>query len=157
VELHTDLRDLTGYGDADVYALRGFDLALAQLGRPEDYADAKPQLERMARLANAGTGVVAYIGDPTQVVSFAQAWSDGRLPGPPRFQLAPGDGPLEALVTAREHLPAESARALDAALPSCLRASQSLGEPCDTLHPCSCSAEPRTDCPGVPAGWSLPV
>jgi hypothetical protein len=155
VELYTDLRELEGRGDADVYALRGVSLALTGLDRPEDFERVAPQLERMSRLSGAETGVVALISNQEEVDAFVRSWEAGELPGPPHFQLIAGDGSLASLVAMLGDLPPATAAVLEGQIPVCLRNLPSGSPPCAKLSgPCRSAGE-HPDCPGIPEGWSL--
>jgi MoaA/NifB/PqqE/SkfB family radical SAM enzyme len=125
-----ELRRLKDLGRLDV-ALYGADAVShdAHCGIPGAFA---ATLRAASRLQDAGIAVGAYaiLHDARALPAFAAAWSDGRLPGAPRFRLSPRGTTLQELLRGAGALPAGAARAaLLAVLPRCLRCGDELAQP----------------------------
>src|SRR4029077_20005407 len=90
-------------------------------GIPGSYAATLRGVDRLREQASIGVGAYAIVHDAHAVRLFADAWSRGELPGPPRFRLAARGSSLDELVECARDLPSGAARsALFAVLPHCL-------------------------------------
>ena len=89
-------------------------------GIPGSFAATLRGVARLREQTSITVGAYAVIHDASSVRLFADAWSRGVLPGPPRFRLGAGGSSLEALVECARELPPGAARAaLLAVLPRC--------------------------------------
>jgi hypothetical protein len=116
-----DLRRLKELKRLDV-ALFGPDAAThdAHCGIPGAFAAMQRGIERWRAQTQIPIGGYAILHDARQVSAFADAWSQGILPGEPRFRLSPRGGSLDDLMQAARQLPEGPARAaLLAVLPRC--------------------------------------
>jgi MoaA/NifB/PqqE/SkfB family radical SAM enzyme len=167
VEVAGEASGLDRATDAALYALSGisrFDLALygpdadshdAHVGVPGAFAAALRVGERIARLAKVPVGSYAVLHDESLVEAFARAWSEGRLPGTPRFRLSARGGSLDAL--GRLALPTPARAALERALTAPLAAPSELAFE-DELEPglSRSGSDPEGEFErGHPRGWRL--
>lgn len=117
-----DLRRLKDLQRIDV-AFYGPDAASHDhhCGIPGSFAATLRGVDRLREQTSIGVGAYAIVHDARSVRLFADAWSRGELPGPPRFRLAARGSSLDELVEcARDLPPCGARRALFAVLPHCL-------------------------------------
>jgi hypothetical protein len=132
VECAGEASAVVGWSDVDLRRLKDLhriDVALygpdatshdGHCGIPGSFAATLRGVERLREQA-IGVGAYAIVHDARSVRLFADAWSRGELPGPPRFRLGARGSSLDELVECARELPPGAARsALLAVLPRCL-------------------------------------
>ena len=131
VECAGEASAVVGWSDVDLRRLKDLhriDVALygpdasshdAHCGIPGSFAATLRGVERL-REQTIAVGAYAIVHDARSARSFADAWTRGELPGPPRFRLAARGSSLDELVDcARELAPGAVRSALLAVLPRC--------------------------------------
>lgn len=117
-----DLRRIKDLQRIDV-ALYGPDAAThdAHCGIPGAFAAMLRGVERLRGKTPITVGAYAILHDAQAVPAFAEAWSQGALPGTPQFRLSARGGSLDELIACAQALPPGAARsALAAVLPRCM-------------------------------------
>jgi len=128
-----DLRRLKDLQRLD-FALYGPDAAThdAHSGIPGAFAAMERGVERLRSNTTIPVGGYAIVHDASLIPAFAAAWSQGLLPGEPRFRLSAQGASLDALLQCARSLPPGAARsALLALLPQCLCDEEGLGAASD--------------------------
>jgi hypothetical protein len=134
VECAGEASAVVGWTDVDLRRLkdlRRIDVAFygpdatsndAHCGIPGSFAATLRGVERLREQTSIAVGAYAIVHDARSARLFADAWSRGELPGPPRFRLGARGSSLDELVECARELPPGAARsALFAVLPRCLR------------------------------------
>jgi MoaA/NifB/PqqE/SkfB family radical SAM enzyme len=124
-----DLRRMKDLRRVDV-ALYGPDAAThdAHCGIPGAFSAVQRAVQRLRQTAKIPVGAYAILHDARQAPAFAELWSQGRLPGEPRFRLSARGSSLDELVgVAREVAPGPARSALLAMLPQCLSGHEDFG------------------------------
>jgi hypothetical protein len=134
IEVAGEASALADFGDMAMRRLRGVtrvDAALfgpdaasheAILQRPGAFEGTLQALDRLATLVpNITVGVYAVLSRPEELLTWAELWDRGELPGEPWFRLSPRGGDLAALAREAERLSPGPARdAIAAVLPRAL-------------------------------------
>ncbi len=123
-----DLRRLKGLQRLDV-ALYGPDATThdAHCGIPGAFAAMQRGVELLRAKTSIAVGAYAIVHDAGSVAAFAEAWSQGAVPGQPRFRLSARGGSLDELAECTRALPSGPARsAVLAVLPRCVCEQQGL-------------------------------
>jgi hypothetical protein len=134
IEVAGEASALDELGDMELRRLRGLsriDAALfaphahahdALLQRPGAFDATLAALDRVAELVpSLAVGVYAVLHDERDLLTWAELWDRGELPGEPWFRLASRGGDLLRLARAAEQLPPGLARdAIAAVLPTAL-------------------------------------